>query len=79
MSLEKFISIFEVGIEAVEPNTISPKTRYRELKAWDSLAVLTVTDAIEIEYGVLLNKEHFAGAETVEGLYHHIQKSSGAG
>lgn len=73
MSLSKFITIFEAAIEMIEPGTLSAKTCYKELKAWDSLAILTVTDAIEMEYGVLLNRKHFEAAETVEDLYESIQ------
>lgn len=69
MDLEKFIKDFEEGIEAVEPGSLVAKTRYREHKAWDSLAVLTVTDIIEVKYGVLLNKKDFESTATIEELY----------
>lgn len=75
MSLSKFITIFEAAIETIEPGTLSAKTEYKELKAWDSLAILTVTDAIEMEYGVLLNRKYFEGAETVGDLYESIQRN----
>ena len=66
--------IFEAALEAVEPGTLSAQTHYKDLKAWDSLAVLTVTDAIEMEYGFLLNRKHFENAETVEDLYNSVAK-----
>ena len=74
MSLNRFIHTLETAIEAVEPGTLSAQTNYKELKVWDSLAVLTVIDAIEMEYGVLLNRNYFQGAETVEGLYGIIRE-----
>jgi acyl carrier protein len=70
MSLNQFIYIFEGAIEeGIEPGMLSADTRYKALKAWDSLAILTVTDAIEMEYGVLLNKKHFESTETMKDLY----------
>ena len=75
MGLSKFITIFETAIETIEPGALSAKTLYKELKAWDSLAILTVTDAIEMEYGVLLNRKYFEGAETVGDLYESIQRN----
>ena len=69
MSLNKFISIFEEAVEGLESGTLTADTDYRELKSWDSLAILTVTDAIEMEYAVLLNKKHFERARTIEELY----------
>ena len=74
MSLDKFIHSFEAAIEALEPGTLSAQTCYKELKTWDSLAILTVADAIEMEYGILLSKKHFESAETVEDLYQYVRE-----
>ena len=74
MGLEKFIKDFETSVEAVEPGSLTAETRYRELQAWDSLAVLTVTDTIEVEYGVLLNKKDFESAVTIEELYQRVAR-----
>ena len=76
MSLNKFIDIFEAAIETIEPGALSAHTNYKKLKAWDSLAILTVTDVIEMEYGVLLNRKHFESAETIEDLYESIQRGN---
>ena len=76
MSLDRFIYIFETAIEAVEPGTLSAETHYKALKVWDSLAVLTVTDAVDMEYGVLLNKKHFESAETVEDLHRMVNEKT---
>lgn len=77
MSLDKFVHVFEAAIEAVEANTLSAQTHYKTLKEWDSLAILTVIDAIDMEYGVLLNRKHFEDAETVEDLYRNIREKDG--
>ena len=74
MGLEKFIKDFAASVEAVEPGSLAAETKYRELQAWDSLAVLTVTDTIEVEYGVLLNKKDFESAVTIEELYQRVAR-----
>lgn len=79
MSLNRFIAIFESAVEGIESNTLSAQTRYKELKAWDSLAVLTLTDAVEMEYGFLLNRKHFESAQTLEDIYRCIQRSGSVG
>lgn len=69
MNLEKFIQDFEEAVEDVEPGSLSAETVFQELGVWDSLAILTVTDEIELEYGVLLNKQSFESVCTIEDLY----------
>jgi len=78
MSLSEFVHVFESAIEAVEPGTLSAKTHFKALKAWDSLAVLTVVDTVDMNYNVLLNQKHFERAETVEDLYQSIQEKDEA-
>jgi acyl carrier protein len=69
MSLQKFIEDFEEAVEDIEPNSLTAATNFKALEAWDSLAVLTVTDVIDMEYAVLLKKKDFDCARTVEELY----------
>lgn len=72
MSLEKFIEDFEEAVEDIEPGSLTATTKYRELEAWDSLAVLTFTDVIEMEYGVLLSKKRLESVATIEELYQFV-------
>jgi len=76
MELETFIRNFEEAIEDVESGTLAGDTAFRDLKIWDSLAVLTVTDMIDLEYGVLLNKNDLQGVHTIRDVYDCI-KSKG--
>jgi acyl carrier protein len=69
MRLEKFIEDFEDAVEDVEPGSLNAETVFKGLRSWDSLAILTVTDVVEMEYGVLLNKKSFEGVTTIEELY----------
>ena len=74
MELKQFITDIEDAIEDVEPGTLAAGTEYKSLAAWDSLAVLTVSGAVELEYGVLLRKDDFAQCKTVEALYELVAK-----
>lgn len=69
MELEKFIHHFEEAVEGVEAGTLAADTVFRDLKTFDSLAVLMVTDTVDMEYGVLLRQKDFQGATTLEELY----------
>ena len=69
MCLAKFIEDFEGAIDDVEPGSLFRDTLFKDLKSWDSLAVLMVTDVVEMEYGVLLTKKSFENITSLEELY----------
>jgi acyl carrier protein len=72
MSLEKFIKNFEEAVEDIEPGSLKPVTEFKQLETWDSLAILSATDVIEMEYGVLLSKKSLEGVTTLEDLYQFV-------
>ena len=76
MSLEKFIEDFEEAVEDIEPGSLTAATKYRELKVWDSLAVLTVIAMVDAEYDVRLKAETLKNCETLEALFAQVSGSS---
>ncbi len=72
MSLEKFVEDFEEAVEDVEPGSLTALTKYRELEAWDSLAVLTVIAMVDAEYDVRLKAEMLKANDTLEALYAQV-------
>lgn len=74
MTIEQFIEDFENAVEDVEPGSLSAETAFKGLGSWDSLAVLTVTDAIDIDYGVLLRKPDFESVVTLSDLFNLVQQ-----
>lgn len=79
MSLEKFIENFEEAVEDLEPGSVEPQTRYRDLEVWDSLAVLTVLAMVDGEYDVRLRAPDLQECETIEALWKRIRgRSEGA-
>lgn len=78
MSLETFIENFEEAVEDIEPGSLSGATEFRSLEAWDSLAVLTVTAMVDLEYDVRFKAETFKNCDTLEALYAAVN-AGGAG
>jgi acyl carrier protein len=76
MSLEKFIEEFEEAVEDIEPGSLTAATKYRELKVWDSLAVLTVIAMVDAEYDVRLKADTLKNCETLEALFAQVSGSS---
>lgn len=73
MEIKTFIQQFEESLDGLEAGTVSEATVFKKLKEWDSLAILTLTDTIDLEYGVLLKKSEIESCETVQLLFDHVQ------
>lgn len=73
MEIKTFIQQFEESLDGLEAGTVNETTVFKELKEWDSLAVLTLTDTIDLEYGVLLKKSEIESCETLQSLFDHVQ------
>lgn len=70
--METFIKHIEDSLTELPEGGLTAETDFKELKAWDSLAVLTVTDTIDMEYGVLLKKADYQSCATLQDLYELI-------
>ena len=75
--METFIEDFEAAVDDIESGSLSMETDFKALKSWDSLAILTVTDTVEFEYGVLLRKDDFTQSATLGALYRLIETKVG--
>lgn len=74
MTIEQFIEDFEDAVEDVEPGTLTAETVFKSLKSWDSLAVLTATDTVDLEYGVILRRADFESSTSLLDLFNCIQQ-----
>ena len=74
--MDAFIRHFEDSLDDVEPGSLTPETEFRKLPSWDSLAVLLITDMIDLEYGLVLKKEEFAEARRLADLYAFVAAKS---
>ncbi len=73
MQIEQFIAQVEDSLYGVDAGTISQDTEFTGLKEWDSLALLNLTDTIDMEYGVLMKKGEIESAGTVLSLFNKVQ------
>ena len=73
MQIKIFIQEFEESLDGLDRGTVSETTVFKELKEWDSLAILTLTDTIDLEYGVLLKKTEIESCDSVQSLYDLVQ------
>jgi acyl carrier protein len=64
-----FIQIFVESLEELPAEPLTADTRFKDLKSWDSLAVLTVSDSIDMEYGVLLKRVDYQNSLTLGELH----------
>ncbi len=78
MSIEIFIQHFINQFEDVEENlTVNKKTRYKELKQWDSLTSLLVIAMVDEKYGVTINGNDMAKTESLLDLFNLIKSKKG--
>lgn len=73
MDLKKFISDFESSLTDLGSEPITGDTIFRDLKYWDSMSILVLTSTIDLEYGVLLQKEDILSTQTISELFNLVQ------
>ena len=76
MEIKIFIQQFEESLDGLEAGTVDEVTTFKELKEWDSLAILTLTDTIDLEYGVLLKKSEIESCDSVRSLFNLVQSKA---
>ena len=76
MEIKKFIQQFEESLDGLDTGIINEATAFKELKEWDSLAILTLTDTIDLEYGVLLRKTEIESCNSVRAIFDLVQSKA---
>ena len=76
MEIKIFIQQFEESLDGLDAGTVNEATAFNELKEWDSLAILTLTDTIDLEYGVLLKKSEIESCDSVRSLFDLVQSKA---
>ncbi len=76
MEMKIFIQQFEESLDGLDAGTVDEATTFKELKEWDSLAILTLTDTIDLEYGVLLKKSEIESCDSVRSLFDLVQSKA---
>ena len=76
MEIKIFIQQFEESLDGLDAGTLDEATVFKEMKEWDSLAILTLTDIIDLEYGVLLKKSEIESCDSVRSLFDLVQSKA---
>ena len=76
MEIKIFIQQFEESLDGLDKGTVDESTIFKELKEWDSLAILTLTDTIDLEYSVLLKKSEIESCDSVRSLFDLVQSKA---
>lgn len=69
MDWDQFTGVFAEAVEGVTVGMLREDTAYKQLPSWDSLAVLTLIDAVDETSGVLLRKADFGSSATLGELH----------
>lgn len=69
MEIKEFIEKFAEILDDTDISAITPKTNFRELDEWSSLAALGLIAMADEEYEVELKGIEIQGATTVEDIY----------
>ena len=76
METIQFVRHFESAIEGIEPESLTPETRYHEIPQWDSLGLLCLLAMIDCEYGVQIGGMELKKCETLADVYVLVRDKS---
>jgi acyl carrier protein len=69
MDLQLFVKKFEQQFDEVEPNTLTPDTKFRDIEEWSSLNVLLVISMIDSYYSVTISGDDIKSATTIQDIF----------
>lgn len=65
MTDEQFLSTFVDAIDNLSPGDVTCETRLKDIRAWDSLALLNLLSCLEVDYGIELSGQEIADCVTI--------------
>jgi acyl carrier protein len=69
MEIQDFIDKLEVELDDIEPGTLSPNSRFREMENWSSMYALILIAFTDVEYNVSLNGDDLRQAQTIQDIF----------
>ena len=69
MEIHQFVRHFENAIEGIEPDSLTPDTKYHLLTQWDSLALLCLLAMIDCEYNAQVPGMELKSCDTLRDLF----------
>ena len=79
MDLNEFIACVAACIEGTDVASMGEDTDFKQLKAWDSLALLTLLDSVDMKYGVILKKAEIDDCADIRALFELVKSKRGSG
>jgi acyl carrier protein len=76
--LELFISKLERELDMLEPGSLKPEVKYRDIPNWSSMYALIIVAFCETEYNVAVTGEDLRKCETVTDLHELVQSRTGS-
>jgi acyl carrier protein len=67
--LEEFISKLERELDMLEPGSLKPDIKYRDIPNWSSMYALIIVAFCETEYNVSVTGDDLRKCETVKDLF----------
>jgi acyl carrier protein len=67
--LVEFISKLERELDMLEPGSLKPDIKYRDIPNWSSMYALIIVAFCETEYNVSVTGDDLRKCETVKDLY----------
>ena len=74
MNLNEFVDCFAAEFDETPKELFNPKTVYKDLDEWDSLAVLSIISMIDEEFEKTVTGADLREYATLSELYNFIQK-----
>lgn len=72
MNIEEFIEKIYFVIDDIEPGSLVPDTRYREVEAWSSMHALLLIAMVKVDYKVTITGEDLMTHHTLQDIYRLI-------
>ena len=69
MSIEAFISHFESAVGGLPEGGVSATTEFKNLKGWDSMALIYVLAMVDDKYGIQLSGPEIQQCATIGDVF----------
>lgn len=69
MEIKEFIEKVAEAIEIENVETLTPETKFRDLKEWGSLSVMFMTALYDEEFGKEIGGDEIKQCQTLQDLY----------
>lgn len=69
ITVDEFVHNFENAVEGVEPNSLNPDVKFKDIDEWDSLAALSILAMVDAEYETEISGNELRTCDTLQQLF----------